>query len=149
MNRGVVSVLVVCTAGTLEPANPVADQVGRYAGIGRNGEVATRPLSIEALSNGLHRGAIREQCGGTLVDEKAIPNQCRGAVPGNRSSVGAIQRTGLGFFSGGGSGGSTFTPAMRKQLNDYVRRACAKGDPVLHDMGSCATSARRPKRASR
>jgi hypothetical protein len=56
---------------------------------------------------------------------------------------------GLGFFSGGGSGGSTFTPAMRKQLNDYVRRACAKGDPVLHDMGSCATSARRPKRASR
>jgi hypothetical protein len=54
---------------------------------------------------------------------------------------------GMGFFSGGGGG--TFTPEMQKRLNDYVRRACAKGDPVLHDMGSCTTSARRTKRGAR
>jgi hypothetical protein len=88
MNRGVASVLAVCMAGMLVSANPAAAQVGRFADIVPNGEVAIKLLSIEALSNGLHRSAIREQCGGTLaVDEKATPNQCRCAVPGNRDGA--------------------------------------------------------------
>ena len=88
MNRGVASVLAVCMAGMLVPANPGAGQVGRYAGIVPNGGVAIRPLSIIAFSIGLHRSAIRQQYGWKLaVGEKAAANQCRCAVPGNRGSA--------------------------------------------------------------
>jgi hypothetical protein len=80
MNREVASASAAIMATTPEPANPDAGQVGRYAGIVPTGEVAIKLQSITAFSNGLHRNAIRGQCGGTLVDEKAAPNRSRGAV---------------------------------------------------------------------
>jgi hypothetical protein len=62
--------------------------------------------------------------------------------------------SGMGFFSGGGSGAEDWCrvyncKAYLASLPARIRERCAKGDPVLHDMGSCVTLARKTKRVSR
>ena len=62
---------------------------------------------------------------------------------------------GMGFFGGGGFGNTSGwcqvynCKAYQASMPARIREGCAKGNPVLHDMGSCATSARKSKRVKR